>query len=297
MILLNKGRMLVEFDRDTDNYINRTDIGNDSNVNVDGFYNAEQLRLAIHFLVEDLKKKFDAVPIWDKLLCFYPMMGGGFNIIKHNLVSNSYELLEIYNNPTMGDLKPYGTCGKIYRSDLIFDFPDNFCAGYFNTKFTDVLGAMCAISAKNNSNNLSHNPNERINPNWLGFNISTRAEAGYIISGNGGLSNYYNYNRPYEKGALIISGKSYPATTQFVTTNQGILGSNITVTSSNNIYITFGGRTEQHNTQFDFIPYFHYANCFFIGNQLLTLQERTHMANAIYNFNSRLSTNPYTNTF
>lgn len=300
MILIDKGRLLVDFDEDTRNFIEKTGIGNSSNVSATGFYDAELLRMAIHFLVEDLKKDLSGTPIWNKLLCFYPMMGNDFNIIKHNLISNNYELSQIYSHPTFGDLKPYGTAGKIYRSDLIFDFPDNFCLGYFNSKFiVEDTTALAAISLRNNSNNLSHNPSLIPNPSAKGLSIATRYNAGYIVSGDGGVSQYYNYsgNSGLYKGAIIVSGKNYPATTQFVTTSSGVLGGNLTVTSTNDILITIGGRTEQYNTEFSFVAYKHYANCFFIGNHSLTLQERTHIANAIYNFNSRLSTNPYTNTF
>ena len=71
MILLDKGRLLVDFDKDTRNFIDAAGLDNDVNLNVDGLYTAEQARMAVHLLVSGFK----AVGAWDKCKAIYVFIG------------------------------------------------------------------------------------------------------------------------------------------------------------------------------------------------------------------------------
>lgn len=81
MILLDKGRLLVDFDKDTRNFIDAAGLNNDANLNVDGLYNAEQARMAVHYLVSGLK----GIGVWDKMKAIYPFVGGTSDLHKWNL--------------------------------------------------------------------------------------------------------------------------------------------------------------------------------------------------------------------
>lgn len=77
--LIHKNKLLVNFDKDTKNFINAAGLNNESNLNVSGLYTAKQARIAVHLLITGLK----AIGVWNKCKAIYVFIGG--NELQHKL--------------------------------------------------------------------------------------------------------------------------------------------------------------------------------------------------------------------
>lgn len=168
-ILIDKGRLLVDFDQDTRNFIDAAGLNNDANLNVDGLYTVEQARMAVHFLISGLK----GIQIWNKCLAFYPALGGKSSIGSLNLINPSLNPLI-----NLGGSYPnisYNNKGIVGCGDTALDIT-SLSNNYSFCSYNIVDGATNYLVGLGNSDNSL----------WLyqTDRIRFSSSAGVVVTGN-----------------------------------------------------------------------------------------------------------------